>query len=328
MKQKKQIILALSAILTIAAAIIIYNIVKPSPKQKPLPKDYIITQKFSNNNYFKNPDQAENEDVKKAFSKEVVTPYTMNFFKLLLRSFPYPDSPEAWARIRDFLYEHMSPEKADELLALFKKYLEYEEVMYKSTDKWQMPNDPAGYIAKLHELQDYRREYFGKETADILFGEDIKETEYSIRKNDVLLNNNLYGDQKKALLNQLNNDMWSDDNNPTNDLPQFDKYNEELKIYNRDLSEMNESQKAEKIKTIREEFFTPEVVSRLEKVDQQMSDERNREIVYRQQEAEITSNSSLSESEKNQKIMDLQTSTFGEDADAFRRREALKKATE
>ena len=53
--------------------------------------------------------------------------------------------------------------------------------------------------------------------------------------------------------------------------------------------------------------------------------ERNQETLYRSREKVILNNSNLSSEEKEKQIKELQTQIFGKDAEAFRRREAIRK---
>ncbi|MFP4225283.1 MAG: lipase secretion chaperone, partial [Desulfobacterales bacterium] len=83
-----------------------------------------------------------------------------------------------------------------------------------------------------------------------------------------------------------------------------------------------------KLRELRERHFSPEVVDRFEEIDRQMAEEAEREENYRKQAKTIRSDEALSEAEKEKRIQNLQDEVFGNDADAFRRREAIRKGRE
>ncbi|MFP3981052.1 MAG: lipase secretion chaperone [Desulfobacterales bacterium] len=58
------------------------------------------------------------------------------------------------------------------------------------------------------------------------------------------------------------------------------------------------------------------------------TEDRQREDEYRQEKEEIQENPDISRAQKQQRIERLREKTFGEDAEAFRRREAIRKAKE
>lgn len=78
----------------------------------------------------------------------------------------------------------------------------------------------------------------------------------------------------------------------------------------------------------RREIFTPDQVQRLDEVDRIIVDEKRREEDYVAGASAIKNSPNLSEKEKEKKIRELQDETFGGEADAFRRREAIRAGTE
>ncbi len=271
----------------------------------------------------------DNDAIAKHFSGSVVTPFTVKFFKFLQRRFRDMDFDAHLRAVEEYLHRTMDPARAAEMFELYKRFLDYEKKLSETARKWPMPTTSQEAIQYLRNVQKYRRDFFGNEIADVLFGAQVKHQEYSIRKQSIIADNNLYGKDKEKLINKLRRDMWGEDGNTIdNSMRPYDQYREKIAMYDKDLSELDENTRKEKIKEYRREYFSPEIVERLDKVDEQLEMEKKSEADYRAKEQKIMSDPNLTAQQKEEKILELQNEMFGEDADAFRRREAIRKAEE
>ncbi len=114
-----------------------------------------------------------------------------------------------------------------------------------------------------------------------------------------------------------------------NDTEPLDRYQEKLKIYQKDMAEMtSDEERQAKTRQFREEIFTPEQMKRLDDVDRAAAEERKNEEDYYAQENDIKNNNNLNADEKAQKIRELQDQMFESEAEAFRRRQIVKDAIE
>ncbi len=254
------------------------------------------------------------------FKDNLVNKYTLKFFKYLQESFKDLDA------VKKYLYSSMEPEKADKLLEIYKKYLDYEKRLAAEINNLKdlkTTEDFLGVLAKMRKMQ---VETFGEKDADMLFGASLKSQEYPIRRAGIVSDQNLYGREKEEKIKQLNKDMWGNDTDEVekNRKP-YARYTEKIETYSKDLKEMSDAEKASKIKQFREDTFTPDVVQRLEEVDKTMDAEKQKEQAYASAYKEIQNDKELSEDQKKEKILNLQNSTFGEEADSFRRREDMEK---
>lgn len=271
----------------------------------------------------------DNEAISKHFSGSVVTPFTVKFFKFLQRRFRDMDYEAHLRAVEEYLYQIMDRARAAEMFELYKRFLAYEKGLAETARSWPMPTTSPEAIKYLRNVQKYRRDFFGNDVADILFGAQVKHQEYSIRKQSIIADKNLYGKDKEKLINKLRQDMWGEDGATIdNSLRPYDQYREKLAIYDKDLSELDENTRKEKIKEYRQQFFSPEIVERLDKVDEELEMEKKTEVDYRAKEQKIMSDPNLTAEQKSEKILELQNEMFGEEADAFRRREAIRKAEE
>lgn len=271
----------------------------------------------------------DNDAISKHFSGSIVTPFTVKFFKFLQRQFRDMDYEAHLRAVEEYLHRTMDTARAAEMFELYKRFLAYEKGLAETARSWPMPTTSKEAIEYLRNVQKYRRDFFGNDVADILFGAQVKHQEYSIRKQNIIADKNLYGKDKEKLISKLRQDMWGEDGATIdNSLRPYDQYREKLAIYEKDLSELDENSRKEKIREYRQQYFSPEIVERLEKVDEQLALDQKTEQDYRAKEQKIMSDPNLTAQQKEEKILELQSEVFGEEADAFRRREAIRKAEE
>ncbi|MCX7679359.1 MAG: lipase chaperone [Spirochaetes bacterium] len=271
----------------------------------------------------------DDANITKHFSHSVVTPFTVKFFKFLQRRFRDLDYESHLKAVEEYLYRIMDANRAAQMFELYKRFLEYEKKLIEAARKWPTPTNTHDAINYLRNVQKFRRDFFGNEIADILFGAQVKHQEYTLRKQNIINDKKLYAKEKEKLIKKLQEDMWGEDAATIdNAMRPYDQYREKLAIYEKDLSELDETSRKEKIKEFRQQYFSPEVVERLEKVDQEIEREKKIEEDYRTKEQRILLDQNLTAQQKEEKIRELQNEIFGDEADAFRRREAIRKAEE
>ncbi len=263
------------------------------------------------------------------FSQSVVNPYTIRFFKFLQRRFREMSLEDHLRAVERYLHETMDARKADEMFRLYRQFTMYEKSITDAAKRWPTPKTPQEALSYLKNVQEYRRNYFGKEVADELFGLMVKNQEYRIRKGSIISDKNMYGADKEKQISELKQRMWgAEAGDVDSSMRPLDRYQEKLAIYDKDLSELGDQEKKARIREYREEFFTPEVVARLEQVDNKLEQEKVMEEQYRAEEQKIRNDVNLTGPQKEEKIRELQDQTFGEEADAFRRRENIQKGLE
>jgi lipase chaperone LimK len=279
--------------------------------------------------YFKTVRIDSTETAGRYFSESVANAQTVRFFKSLQWKFREMNLEDHLKAVHDYLLTIMDPARAEEMFALYRKFTGFEQGLGAAVRKWKQPGTVDEALAYLRNLQDYRRDFFGKELADALWGAEVKIQEYRFRKGQILQDTALTGSQKERKLASLKGDMWGSEGDEAPDGFQkpFDRYTEKLQMYSKDLDGMPEADKSVKIREFRREYFSDEVVKRLEGVDAELAAEKQKEDDYRKQEFRIQSDVNLTADEKEKKILDLQNETFGDEADAFRRRENIMKAS-
>jgi lipase chaperone LimK len=273
-------------------------------------------------NYFKAMD-IEGPGLDRYFADSIANPQTVRFFKALQGKFKNLDFESHLEAIHAYLRRMMSAERAEEMFALYKKFATYEKSLIADSKRFRGPVSGRDALSYLRDIQRYRREFFGAETADRLFGLEVRTQEYLLRKG-LVLNENSYGAEKEKKLAALQRDIWGGKGSPLDEGRQpLERYNEKLQIFARDLGELSDEERAERVRSFRSEFFSEDVVRRLEKVDAEIATDVARERVYRTREHEIKSDSGLSDDEKTRILESLQREIFGDDAESFKRREAI-----
>ena len=267
-------------------------------------------------------------DLRKIFGEGLINSYTtFKYFKHLEHLFRKSTTlGEHFDEVKKYLFAEFSQTEAQTLFETYKNYLQCEMDLMDAFRNLTSAKSTEEAIETLKQIQDFRRDRLGVELADKLFGADVKAKEYAFRRADIVGDKALYGKAKEDMLSQLNGDMWGEEANAIEEHPNdYNRFKEKLLIYEKDLAEIeSEEIRQAKIKEYRTDFFTPEVVKRLEKVDNQIMAEKQNKIDYREKEKKILDNTGLTEETKNQKIETLQSEMFGEEADAFRRRENMR----
>jgi len=271
------------------------------------------------------PIELDNEDPRKYFSKEIINSYTVKYFKFLQREIKYISREKHLKEVREYLHSVMDPDKADEIFALYEKFIDYEAAITEKAKSWAEPRTADELLRYLQSVQDYRREVWGVEVADAMWGAEVKADEYSIRKNSIKLDPDLYGTEKEKRINALKEDMWGADaalieEPPKDDPEKYSKYQEKQALYQKDLEELSAAERMEKIKEFRRDYFSSDQIARLEQVDEELEMDRKRESDYYAREKVIMNDPGIAADKKAEVIRELQDNIFGEETDALRRR--------
>jgi len=326
MKNRKLIIGSCLFMIALLAILIGYRVFyKREVPVNIISKDNKITLKDMKDYFKENQFMSGKEDPNKYFSETVANANTVKYFKYLQMQVAGTDMESHLREIEKYLLSVMDQKKAAEMFVLYKKFCNYEIELVNKYQKSRQPANAAEMIRYLDEIQDYRREFFGADIADAMWGVEVKGHEYNIRRGAIIGDSTLYGIEKEKRLSELKDEMWGTGPDSIQEPPQTDPekyagYQEKQAIYQRDIQELPEDQRLEKIREFRKEYFTSEQIGRLEQVDEQRKAEKNKEADYYAQEKEIMNNPAIADDRKAEAIRELQDNTFGNDADAFRRR--------
>ena len=289
-------------------------------------KNYIFDKGFPGNP--QKPSTSNNT----LLSDGTATEKTLELFRFLQQRFAVKsinELTEHFNKVRAYLNARFNKSDASRLFEIYKKYMEC-VIELENNPKYRAKTlDPKALLVLLYKGQNFRRDRLGKETADRLFGMDVKEREYLLRRSLIIGDNSLYGKDKESLLQRLKYDMWDDevismgeDTNP------YNRYQLKLILYQKDLSEMSKENRQIKTEEFRKEFFSKEQIKRLREVDDQIAKDKEKMERYRAAERKILDSRNITKEEKDKRIKALQDKFFGKEAEAFRRREIIYKGDE
>lgn len=258
------------------------------------------------------------------FKDNLINKYTLKFFKYLQETFKDMTYEQHIEAVRKYLYDSMDSDSADKLLEIYKQFLDYENRIASEISGKTDLETTDDFLKILKRMRELQVEIFGEKNADTIFGASLKSQEYPIRRAGIVNDKSLYGKEKEEKIRQLNKEMWgSEGEEIEKNRKPYTQYTEKIETYSKDLNEMGEEEKSQKVKEFREEIFSPDIVQRLEEVDNLMEAEKQKELSYLSAYSEISNNKELSEKEKKDMIYNLQNQTFGEEADSVRRREDM-----
>lgn len=322
--ENKKIIFLLPVLLILA--VIVVNVVSKSFSNNDQKIISATADKVSYQDvrdYLKKVDFDENTS-KDLFKNKVINNYTLKYFKFLQNRFKEMPLEEHLAAVKAYLYSSMDMNQADMLFVVYKKYIDYENMMATELSKMDSINSTSDYLSILRMMKKKQEDFFGKENAEILFGASLKMKEYPIRRSAIINDSTMYAAEKEHKINKLNREMWGKDSaSVENSKKPYVAYNEKLSLHSKDFMEMSDADKHVKINQMRKEIFPQEIVERLENLDKELEAEKGREEFYRDKYDSIMSDSSLTATQKQERIYSVQTEIFGDNAELIRRRERI-----
>ncbi len=257
-----------------------------------------------------------------------ITSDTLKFFRFLEQRLAVQSLDqlnEHLIKVKEYLGSRFKESESRRLFELYKKHLEC-QIELVNDKKYRAGNQAPRYILiLLNKIQNLRRARLGKETADALYGSEVKEREYILRKAIIISDRTMYGKEKETRLLMLKRDMWDDRDAPidTEGNP-FNRYQLKIQLYEKDISEMDEKARDRMIQEFREKFFSREQIKRLNEVDEKIAREKKKMDQYRAAERKILESTVITQQEKKKRIESLQQDFFGKDVGAFRRSEAMR----
>lgn len=268
------------------------------------------------------------QKVKSDFAVKVVNHDTLNFFQFMDDLFKDAnDIPDSLEQARKYLYSILPSAQAQQMLDLYKTYINYQIDIQAKMKEWVKTHKPDEALVNLAQAQSLRRTVFGKENAEIIFGAREKADEYTIRRQMILGDDKMYGFEKERKLRILNEMMWGNETMPFDEnLAPYARYQEKKNLYGKDLADARtDAEREAMLAQFRREIFTPEQLQRMEEVEHSVAEETEIKEKYNAREKEIQSDTSISQETKEMKVRELQDATFGEESDAVRRQQAIQK---
>ena len=255
---------------------------------------------------------------------------TIGFFRHLMGRFEKgKDLSTHLEQVLAYLLSMMPPEEARALYGVYENFLNCEVDLAAETASWTLPHGHEAVLDHLRRMHDFRRYALGDELADLLYGAEVKSREYVVRRSVIVADPEMYGIEKEAHIQELNQAMWGDEAEAVEAVPKpYQRYREKLAMYERDMETVDPEDKEAMVREFRDTFFSTDTVSRLEAVDRTLAEERMRETTYAEATTTIQNDPELSPAKREAAVSDLRENLFGEGAEAHRRREVMTKTLE
>ncbi|MEW6077091.1 MAG: lipase secretion chaperone [Thermodesulfobacteriota bacterium] len=274
----------------------------------------------------------EGSVIKDLFSQIIVSSgTTLHYFTWLGHEFRQATSREDHlAQVKEKIFSQFPPEEAGRLYATYQRYLDCEIAVADLTARFGPVTTAENGLELLRKVQEFRRGSLGRELADKLFGEQVKEKEYSIRRAAIVNDGTLYAADKQTQLDRLTQDMWGDSADSeavSQGSDPYEKYQAALAMHQKDLAEITgEAERQAAIDDIRNQYLQPDAVERIKDVERQAAERQQQEQAYFSAEKKISEDTSLSEEAREEQIDQLRQQMLGDQAEAMKRREAIETA--
>ena len=278
--------------------------------------------------------QEEASVIKDLFSQIIVgSGTTLHYFTWLGHEYRKAASREEHlAQVKERIFSQFPPEEAGQLFATYIQYLDCEIAVADLTAKFGPITSAEKGLDLLREVQEYRRDFLGRELADKLFGEQVKEKEYTVRRAAIINDDSLYALEKQEQLDRLTQDMWGESADPEAALQKtnaYARYQDALAIHQKDLDEISgEADRQSAINDIRRQYLPPDAIERIKTMERQQAEQQQQEQTYFEGEKRIAEDTALSDEDKAEQIEHLRQEILGDQAEAMKRRETIGKSRE
>jgi lipase chaperone LimK len=233
-----------------------------------------------------------------------VNEQTRNCFEYFITQFGEKNLQQIQQDFKAYIRQNHKEPALSQILDLWDRYIQYRQSLGQLTAPAGLnQEDPAYYRSIYNSTQNLRQQYFSKYEIEGLFGTEDAYHEYTLDRMSVLADKSLTEIEKaqklKALFQQLPQD-WQEN------LEQLNKL-EDLRKLTADIKARGGSR--DEIRQMRINLVGPEATQRLEQLDVQRSDWKNRVTGYLDERDQITQ-SSMSDTAKQQAIAQLRSKHF------------------
>ena len=204
MKKKKVVlILAISAVLVFIG----FRLISYLNYRRDVAQDIYLENHYIFDKNFKTEKNKTNSSKNKYLSHGMATAEAINLFRFLEQRFAEQSLDKLndhFNNVRQYLYSRFKQEDAQTLFEIYQKYLRC-QIEITNSNKYRLTTqNPKHLLRLLYMAQNFRRNKMGKENADTLFGKELKENEYLLRRAIVIGDITLLGKEKENRLQKPN----------------------------------------------------------------------------------------------------------------------------
>ncbi len=239
----------------------------------------------------------------------IINHETLNEFKFLQHKFRKSiNLDDHLDKIKEYLLSSYDAEYAETIFETYKTWLNCEMAVIAEFGELSSTRSPLEIADMLKSIHEFRITNMGEQLADSLYGAELKIKLYSLNYSSIENNDELYGEEKETLIEGL--DLSYPDIGISSSIP-YDNYRKKLKLFQRDLSEVDSiDDREEIIKQIREATLPHETVKKLELIDEVARQNKAKEELYSSRKKMLLSDSNISSDEKENRLNVLRTEIF------------------
>ena len=241
----------------------------------------------------------------------IVNEQTRNCFEYFITQYGEKSIDQIKQDFGAYIRQNYKEPALTQILALWSRYMDYRERLGGLQAPDISQDDPQYYRAIYDSMQNLRRQFFSDYEIEGLFGAENTYHEYTLKRmevmNDKTLNEGEKAGKLKALFDELPQD-WKEN------LEQLNKL-EDLRKLTADIKARGGS--AEEIRQMRTSLAGPEAAQRLEALDTQRADWKNKVNGYLN-ERDSVMKSGMSDDAKQKAVQQLRQQHFNKSEEQLR----------
>ena len=241
----------------------------------------------------------------------VVNELTRNCYEFFITQIGEKELDQIRKDFETYIQSGYKDPAASQIVDLWKRYLDYRDKMGDIPKPNFSDEDPRYYRTIFDSTQNLRKQFFSNHEIEGLFGNEDTYHRYTLDRLDVMANKNLSEEEKAKKLKDLFNDLpedWKANLEQINKVEDLRKLTAEIKA---------RGGSAEEIRQMRLELVGPEATQRLENLDVQRSDWKNRVNSYLTERDQIMK-SGMSDSAKEKSVQQLRNQHFAKKEEQLR----------
>jgi lipase chaperone LimK len=209
------------------------------------------------------------------------------------------------ARIVAEIHKTLEPAAAAQALAFLQNYLDYRQ---QAGGLSQQAADGDSLLTQFERLRALRRQIFGQEIADQLFGDDEALTQIRLEQQDIAEDSSLSDDERRQRIQELNQQLL--DSLPPEAVAARERAQAPAQLLKDEELLRQQGSSAEEVNAMRVERFGEEAAGRLADLDRKREAWQGRIDDYVSQRQAIEDDLSISQAERLSAIAKLRNSNF------------------
>lgn len=248
---------------------------------------------------------------KDASNRLIVNEATKNCFEFFITQFGEKTLEQIKLDFIKYSQDSYSEPLQSQIIELWGRYLQYRENLGDLQAPKLDKDDSKYYQAVFSSMQSIRKKFFSNYEIEGLFGVEDVYHNYTLKRMEVMDNSRISAEEKAKKLKELFNELPEDWKENLQQVTQLD----DLRQLTAEIKTRGGS--AEELRQMRTNLVGAEATSRLEKLDTQRSDWKNR-VNQHLNQRDVIMNSNMSDSAKETAVQKLRQQNFNQSQEQLR----------